>query len=94
MATQRCLWEDAGEKKRHEGPESRDLTWKIMREIWTGQCASEASWRFQQLFWRSGQPGAMNKGNGIKAGEAGCLEKCSGGSSFSRAVEGDKSPSF
>ena len=73
MATQRCLWEDPGRKK-CEGPESKELTWKIRREIWRGQCGSEASRTvgdFSSCFRDLGslEVSVMNKGSRIKVGE-------------------------
>lgn len=42
MVTQRYLWEDP-DREKCEGPESKDLTWKIMGGVWRGRCGSEAS---------------------------------------------------
>jgi len=73
MATQRCLWEDP-ERKKREDLESKDLTRKIMRDIWRGLCGSEASRPVGDFSSCSGELGSlevslMNKENGIKVGE-------------------------
>lgn len=75
MVTQRCLWEGA-ERKKCKGPESKDLTWKIMRGIWREQCGSEASrpaGDFSSCFGDLGslEVSVMNEGNTIKVGELG-----------------------
>lgn len=57
MVTQRYLWEDP-DREKCEGPESKDLTWKIMGGVWRAQCGSAAS-RLDAV---------VNKGNRIKVG--------------------------
>lgn len=61
-------------QKKCEGPESKDLTWEIMRDIWRGQCGSEASrpgGDSSNCFEDVGslEVSVMNKGNRIKVGE-------------------------
>lgn len=53
-------------EKKCEGPESKDLTWKIVEDIWGGQCGSKAG---RPVGDRKCCPGVMNKGNRIKGGE-------------------------